>query len=129
MKTFNRLIWSALMFLSSLCLVTGMARGQSVPFAIAIYYPTNSQSPAQKQEGQQQQGDAEEQPAQPAGRRRGFPPRVRLRALTQYRHKVRMGETTSLSLPGLSPTLSSGPVWIISHGHDSRAALPRQSNR
>src|ERR1017187_9035739 len=44
MKTFNRLIWSASLLLSSLCLVTGMARGQSVPFAIAIYYPTNNQT-------------------------------------------------------------------------------------
>ena len=44
MKIFNRLIWSASLLLSSLCLVTGMARGQSVPFAIAIYYPTNNQT-------------------------------------------------------------------------------------
>ena len=44
MKTFNRLIWSASLLLSSLCLVTGMARGQSVPLAVAIYYPTNNQA-------------------------------------------------------------------------------------
>jgi hypothetical protein len=44
MKTFNRVVLSATILLGSLCLMAGTVRGQSVPFSVALYYPTNNQA-------------------------------------------------------------------------------------
>jgi hypothetical protein len=44
MKNFNRLVLSASTLLSSLVFMAGIARGQSVPFTIGLYYPTTNQT-------------------------------------------------------------------------------------
>ena len=43
MKTFNRIVFSSSILLSSLFLMAGIARSQTAPFAISFYTPTNGQ--------------------------------------------------------------------------------------